>query len=84
MTKKKEPKKKSGGEITLAEHAARIAHLGGKASMRNRTAAERREFAAQGGQASGKARLTALTPEHRSAIARKAAAARWGKRGKGD
>jgi general stress protein YciG len=34
----------------------------------------------KGGKKSGKARLVKLTPEQRSEIARKAAAARWGKR----
>jgi hypothetical protein len=39
----------------------------------------------RGGKASGKARLEKLTPEQRSAIAKKAAAARWaaGPRGGG-
>jgi len=31
----------------------------------------------KGGKASGKARMTKLTPEKRSEVARKAAAARW-------
>lgn len=35
--------------------------------------------AASGKQRSGQARAAALTPERRSEIARKAAAARWGK-----
>jgi hypothetical protein len=34
------------------------------------------------GKRGAKARLTKLTPEHRSEIAKKAAAARWGKKGK--
>lgn len=34
-----------------------------------------------GGRKGGKARAEKLTPEERSAIARKAAAARWGKKG---
>ena len=34
----------------------------------------------RGGLKSGKARMEKLTPEQRSAIARKAAAARWGKK----
>ena len=40
----------------------------------------------KGGKASGKARMTKLTPEQRSEVARKAAAARWGKKkpAKGD
>jgi hypothetical protein len=39
----------------------------------------------KGGKASAKARMTKLTPEERSRIARIAASARWlGKPGKGD
>jgi hypothetical protein len=40
---------------------------------------ERSESARKAGQASGKARLLSLTAKQRSAIARKAALARWGK-----
>ena len=35
----------------------------------------------KGGKASGKARMTKLTPEKRSEVAKNAAAARWGKKG---
>lgn len=49
--------------------------------MEGRTAEEREEFARQGGKAGGKARAKALTKAERSEIARKAAAARWGKKG---
>jgi hypothetical protein len=35
----------------------------------------------KGGPKGGKARTSALTPEQRSELARKAAAARWGKKG---
>ena len=38
---------------------------------------------AKGGKKSGQARMEKLTPEKRSEIAKKAAAARWGKKGKG-
>jgi len=44
------------------------------------TQRERENFAASGGRAGGPARAKALTKEQRAAIARKAAAARWGKR----
>ena len=64
--------------ITLREHARRIAHLGGKASMENRTPKEREEFARLGGQLGGKRRAQKLSPKRRAEIARKAAAARWG------
>lgn len=36
----------------------------------------------RGGRAGGEARAKALTPEERSAIARKAARSRWAKRGR--
>jgi hypothetical protein len=74
-------KKKKGGEVTLAEHARRIAPLGGKASMEGRSEEERQEFARSGGRAGGPARAHALSPARRKAIAKKAAAARWGKKG---
>jgi general stress protein YciG len=61
-------------------HAVALGRKGGKASMRDRTAAEREEFARQGGKAGGTARAKALTKAKRSEIARKAAAARWGKK----
>jgi general stress protein YciG len=38
-----------------------------------------RKMGKKGGKKSGAARLEKLTPEQRSEIARKAAAARWGK-----
>ncbi len=37
------------------------------------------EIGRKGGKASGKARMEKLTPEQRAAVARTAAAARWGK-----
>jgi hypothetical protein len=42
-----------------------------------------REQGKRGGKIGGKARAESLTGEERSAIAKKAAAARWGKRGDG-
>jgi general stress protein YciG len=66
--------------VTLKEHAQRIAPLGGRASMENRTAEERQEFARSGGQAGGAARAKKLSAKRRKEIAAKAAAARWGKK----
>jgi hypothetical protein len=66
--------------ITLEEHLARIRGLGGKASMQGRTEKERKEFARTGGQIGGKQRALKLSAKRRSEIARKAAAARWGKK----
>jgi hypothetical protein len=65
--------------ITLQEHASRIAPLGGKASMRKRTAEERGEFARAGGRVGGRARASKLSAKRRKEIAQRAAAARWGK-----
>lgn len=48
--------------------------------MEGRTEEERQEFARLGGQAGGRARATSLSAAKRKAIAKKAAAARWGKR----
>jgi hypothetical protein len=59
-------------------HAAALGRLGGKASMQRRTAEKREEFARLGGLAGGKARAQSLTKAERIAIAKKAAAARWG------
>ena len=42
------------------------------------------EYMAKMGKKGGKARLKKLTPEHRSEVAEKAAAARWGKKPKGE
>jgi hypothetical protein len=61
-------------------HAAALGRLGGKASMQGRTAEKREEFARLGGQAGGKARAKTLTKAERVEIAKKAAAARWGKK----
>ena len=57
-----------------------IGTLGGKASMEGRSAEQREEFARLGGLAGGKARAKALTRAERVEIAKKAAAARWGKK----
>lgn len=63
--------------------AIRLAlHLNGK---RKTMANKRKNPAAVSlGRRGGKARLTKLTPERRSEIARKAAAGRWGKKGTGE
>jgi hypothetical protein len=68
--------------ITLREHALRIAGLGGKASMENRTAEERSQFARMGGRVGGKRAAAKLTQKQRQERARKAAQARWGKKEK--
>ncbi len=67
-------------DITLKEHARRIAPLGGKASMENRTESQRAEFARLGGLAGGAARAKKLSAKRRQEIAKKAAATRWAKR----
>ncbi len=48
--------------------------------MEGRTAEKREEFARLGGLAGGKACAQTLTKAARVAIAKKAAAARWGKK----
>ena len=48
--------------------------------MKRMSAAERQEVARAGGLVGGAARAAALTKAERRAIARKAAAARWGKK----
>jgi len=52
----------------------------GKRRMKQLTPEQRRDFATSGGLVGGKARALKLSPERRKEIARKAAAARWGKR----
>jgi len=66
-------------DVTLAEHARRIAPAGGRAAMENRSPEERKQFASSGGQSGGPARAAKLTAKERSEIARKAAKARWAK-----
>jgi hypothetical protein len=60
-------------------HAVALGKLGGRKRMQSLSRAELLDFARSGGKAGGKARAAKLTKEQRSAIARKAAAARWGK-----
>jgi hypothetical protein len=68
-------------------HAVALGRLGGvkggKVSMGNRTAEERSQFAKLGGEAGGVARAQKLSPARRKAIAKAAAAARWGKKAPG-
>jgi hypothetical protein len=54
--------------------------LGGRARMDSMTPEQRTEFARAGGEAGGRARADKLTAAKRKAIAKKAAAARWGKK----
>jgi len=60
--------------------AVALGKLGGKASMKSRTSEQREQFARAGGLAGGSARAKALSAADRKAIAKKAAAARWGKK----
>jgi hypothetical protein len=48
--------------------------------MASMTPRERENLASKGGRVGGKARAKALTAERRQAIARAAAAKRWGKK----
>jgi hypothetical protein len=57
--------------------AVALGKLGGKASMKARSADQREEFARAGGLAGGKARAAALSPTKRKEIAKNAAAKRW-------
>jgi hypothetical protein len=61
-------------------HAVALGKLGGRKRIQSLSSAELLAFARSGGKAGGKARAAKLTKEQRSAIARKAAAARWAKR----
>ena len=61
-------------------HAVELGRKGGKASIEGRTAEQREQFARQGGKVGGRARAKALTKAERAEIAKKAAAARWGKK----
>lgn len=63
----------------MREHQQNIAPSGGKARMDAMTPEERIEFARSGGNVGGNARSKALSPKRRSAIAKKAALARWAK-----
>jgi hypothetical protein len=65
-------------------HAVALGRLGGKkggkARAENLTAEELSVIGRTAGLIGGKARAAALTPKRRSEIAKKAAAARWGKK----
>src|ERR1022692_3228984 len=63
----------SGGE------GPQIVREGGRARAEKVSAEQLSETGRKGGKAGGKARARALTKERRQEIARKAAAARWGK-----
>lgn len=54
----------------------------GKLSARKRTPEQRAEYGRRGGEIGGAARAASLSPAQRSAIAKKAAAARWKKEAK--
>lgn len=61
-------------------HAVALGKLGGKKRMQSLSGAELADFARKGGKVGGNARAAKLSKEQRSAIARKAAAARWVKK----
>ncbi len=61
-------------------HAVALGRLGGRAAMDAMSEKEKKEFHSKGGKVGGKTRSEKLTPEQRSAIARKAALARHGKK----
>jgi general stress protein YciG len=73
-------KKRSADTITLQEHMESIAAKGGEARAKKLSAARKSAIGRKGGKVGGKARAAAMTPEERSEIAKKAAAARWGKK----
>jgi len=73
-------KKRVADTITLQDHMESIAAKGGEARARKLSAARKSAIAKKGGKIGGKARAAALRPEERAEIARKAAAARWGKK----
>jgi len=60
--------------------AVALGSRGGKARALKLSAAEQSKIGKMAGLVGGKARARALTKEQRQAIARKAAAARWGKK----
>lgn len=62
----------------VAKNAAAVAL--GKLRASKMTRAEREELGRSGGLVGGKRRAASLTPAKRKAIAKKAAAARWGKK----
>jgi hypothetical protein len=65
---------------TTPEQRSASSAIGGKASAESKTADERSEFGRKGGLKGGAARAAKLSPEERSDIAKKAAAARWEKK----
>ena len=76
MPKGPQGQKRPADVIGNAVHVMRIA----TGEIEEQTPAkEGKEYARKGGLKGGKARAKALTPQHRSEIARLAAAARWKK-----
>lgn len=70
-------KQKNPAAVALGKLGGR---KGGVARMGGLSAAERIALARSGGEKGGNARAASLTPEQRRETARKAAAARWGRR----
>lgn len=69
---------KDGWTVTSDTLAASLGRKGGKAKTPAKSAAAKRRE--NSGLAKGREKLAALTPEQRCENARKAAAARWGKK----
>ena len=65
-------------EITTSDAARAMGRKGGQAKTPAKTAAAKRRE--NSGLAKGREKLAALTPEQRRENAKKAAAARWGKK----
>ena len=73
-------RKKNASQITLLAHLKSIASAGGQARSKKLSDEAKRVIGMKGGKVGGKARAASLTSGQRSEIARKAAAARWGKK----
>jgi hypothetical protein len=73
-------REKDASSITLQEHLESIASRGGQARGEKLSVARKQAIGRKGGKLGGKARADSLTKEERKEIAKKAAAARWGKK----
>jgi hypothetical protein len=83
MAKKKNPAAVALGKLRArkvsVERQKEIASMGGRARAEAISDEDLNRIVTKAGKAGGKARAAKLTKEQRSEIARKAAAARWGK-----
>ena len=77
---KPKQRRKIRPDLTLVEHLEAIASSGGKARGKKLSLKRKQAIGRKGGKIGGKARAATLKPEQRQEIARKAAAARWGKK----